>query len=230
MRRCAGRCPWNASGAAGDCPVCTTRAAEGLRSDLLPGRCLGGGCPGLRGTQAPRRPKARMAAPGSPRGRAAERGGMACVAGGAARCGRCRAALLVVRVACRIRVLAGLPGRVTPICRTTRDSLPPPARHDPLPDDRVKGACGAAARALRAPVTRPPGSQNRQLSGNRERTQASPDHGDHDRETQKPDACGHRRMQVRRISRDGRDQRYSRCAASAPGDERSSLPSMRCHR
>jgi hypothetical protein len=34
--------------------------------------------------------------------------------------------------------------------------LPAPAWHDPLPDGRVKGACGAAARALRAPMTRPP--------------------------------------------------------------------------
>jgi hypothetical protein len=43
----------------------------------------------------------------------------------------------------------------------------PPPGHDPLPGDRVKGVggVGAAAHALRAPVTRPPGSQNRQLSG-----------------------------------------------------------------
>ena len=60
--------------------------------------------------------------------------------------------------------------------------LPAPAAwHDPLPDGRVKGACGAAARALRAPVTRPPARRIRQLSGDREQTQASPDQGDHDR-------------------------------------------------
>ena len=44
-------------------------------------------------------------------------------------------------------------------------SLPPAARHDPLPGSRVKGACGAAARALRAPLTRPPARRTRQLSG-----------------------------------------------------------------
>ena len=88
-----------------------------------------------------------------------------------------------------------------PLNHTRHQGLPAPCRrHDPLPDDRVKGACSAATRALRAPLTRPPARQNRQLSGNRERTQASPDHGDHDRETQKSDACDHRQMQVRRFS------------------------------
>lgn len=43
-------------------------------------------------------------------------------------------------------------------------------------------------------------------------TQASPDQGDHDRETQKSNACGHRRMQVRRI----------RCAPRAEGRLRNS--------
>jgi hypothetical protein len=40
----------------------------------------------------------------------------------------------------------------------------------------------------------------RQLSGDREQTQASPNQGDHDSETPKSNPCGYRRMQVRRIS------------------------------
>ena len=51
----------------------------------------------------------------------------------------------------------------------------------PLPDGRVKGASGAAARALRAParalrapVTRPPARRTRQLSRDREQTQPIP--------------------------------------------------------
>src|SRR5215831_1313476 len=60
---------------------------------------------------------------------------------------------------------------------------------------RVKGACGAAARALRAPMTRPPARRIRQPSGTGSRLSAPPD-----TETMTAQApCGHRRMQVRRI-------------------------------
>ena len=45
--------------------------------------------------------------------------------------------------------------------------LPAQPPHDPLPGGRVKGACGAAPRALRAPMTRPARSQNRHLPGQR---------------------------------------------------------------
>ena len=45
------------------------------------------------------------------------------------------------------------------------NSLPPAARHDPLPGGRIKGACGAAdAGTLRVPLTRPPARRNRQPS------------------------------------------------------------------
>jgi hypothetical protein len=50
---------------------------------------------------------------------------------------------------------------------------------------RVKGTCGAAARALRAPWTRPAPSQNPAAIRDREQTQASPDQGDHHREAPK---------------------------------------------
>jgi hypothetical protein len=66
---------------------------------------------------------------------------------------------------------------------------------------RVKGACGAAARALRAPVTRPPARRTRQLSGDREQTQPSLKQSDHDRRNPETNACGHRQMQVRRAGR-----------------------------
>ena len=78
--------------------------------------------------------------------------------------------------------------------------LPAPRRlHDPLPDDRVKGACGAAARALRAPVTRPPARRNPAATGRQ-----GPDSGmpgptrGHDRKTPEIEPLRLPRMQVRR--------------------------------
>ena len=71
----------------------------------------------------------------------------------------------------------------------------------------LRRRCAGAARpcaALRAPVTRPPARRNPAAIRGTEQTQASPAQGDHDRETQKSNACGHRRMQVRRISRGSR--------------------------
>src|SRR5216683_1861807 len=49
------------------------------------------------------------------------------------------------------------------------------------------------------PLTRPPARRTRQLSGDREQTQPSPDQGDHDRRNPESNACGHRQMQVRRV-------------------------------
>jgi hypothetical protein len=78
-----------------------------------------------------------------------------------------------------------------PLNQIPHQGLPAPAAwHDPLPDGRVKSACGAAKRALRAHLTCPSARRTRQLSGDRKHTQASPDQGDHDREPQKSNACG----------------------------------------
>ena len=50
-----------------------------------------------------------------------------------------------------------VPGKKGTAPATPKPPVPPqvrslaPAGHDPLPGGRVKGACGAAARALRAP-------------------------------------------------------------------------------
>ena len=78
-------------------------------------------------------------------------------------------------------------------------SLPPAAWHDPLPgrprQRRLRRRYAGAAR----PLTRPPARRIRQLSRDREQTQASPDQGDHDSETPKSNPCGHRRMQVGRF-------------------------------
>jgi hypothetical protein len=93
----------------------------------------------------------------------------------------------------------------------------PAARHDPLPGDRAKGACGAAARALRAPMTRPPGSQNPAAIRDRDRIQPSPEQATMTVKRQKSNPCYHKRMQVRRISRGGRGQRSSRSATGVPG-------------
>jgi hypothetical protein len=70
------------------------------------------------------------------------------------------------------------------------------------------------------PLTRPPARRTRQLSGDREQTQASLNQGDHDRKYPESNACGHRQMQVRRISRHGPDQRSSRSATGVPERER----------
>jgi hypothetical protein len=80
-----------------------------------------------------------------------------------------------------------------------RDSLPA-AWHDPLPDGRVKGTCGAAARALRAPLTRPPArSQNPAAIRDREQTQPPLDQANHDREAPHRTLAVTGGMQVRRI-------------------------------
>jgi len=60
---------------------------------------------------------------------------------------------------------------------------------------RLRRRCAGAAR----PLTRPPARRTRQLSGDREQTQPSPDQRDHDRRKPESNACGHMRMQVRRL-------------------------------
>ena len=67
--------------------------------------------------------------------------------------------------------------------------------------DLGEGARGFAARALRAPVTRPPARRTRQLSGTGRRLRHPQTRVIMTAETPESNACGHRRMQVRRITR-----------------------------
>ena len=64
-------------------------------------------------------------------------------------------------------------------------------------------APAAPLRGRCAPLDPPARSQNPAAIRDREQTQPSPDQGNHDRETPKSNPCGHRRMQVRRVSRAG---------------------------
>src|SRR6516162_8487508 len=62
-------------------------------------------------------------------------------------------------------------------------------------------APAAPLRGRFAPPDPPARSQDPAAISDREGTQRAPDNGKHDRITPKPDACGHTRMQVGRISR-----------------------------
>ena len=75
-------------------------------------------------------------------------------------------------------------------------------------------APAAPLRGRCAPLDPPARSQNPAAIRDREQTQASPDQGDHDRKNPESNACGHRRMQVRRL-----------CACSSCSSARNRVPS-----
>ena len=81
-------------------------------------------------------------------------------------------------------------------------------------------APAAPPRGRCAPLDPPARSQNPAAIRDREQTQACPDHDDRDRINPTSNSCGHRRMQVRRISRGDCDPRSSRSATSLPERER----------
>ena len=65
---------------------------------------------------------------------------------------------------------------------------------------RVKGACVAAARALRAPMTRPPARRTGSCQGQGARLMHPRTSAATTTQTPKSDARDHRQMQVRRFS------------------------------
>jgi len=106
-----------------------------------------------------------------------------------------------------------------PLNHTRHHKLPAPGTgHDPLPDDRVKDAYGAA-RGRCAPLDPPARSQNPAAIRGQGADSAIPRPGHHDRRTPIPNACAHRQMQVRRLSAepkyDGPDTLTKRAAVKA---------------
>ena len=101
--------------------------------------------------------------------------------------------------------------RPPPLITPAQKGRPPePLNRTPHHQGSLPAAAGmirsrpAASRAPAAPhagaarpLTRPPARRTWQLSGDREQTQPSPDHGDHDRRYPESNPCGHRQMQVR---------------------------------